>query len=82
MGATFPSSLKHLTNLLREALSVGMGGATACPRLPGVGMGGAKACPRLPGIFRSFITRNGHSGGAARMRLLDTLVAMEMPTYV
>jgi hypothetical protein len=68
MGATFPSSLEHLTNLLREALSVGMGGAMVCPR--------------LPGIFRSFITRNGHSGGAARMRLLDTLVAMEMPTYV
>jgi hypothetical protein len=33
-------------------------------------------------IFRSVITRNGHSGGAARMRLLDTLVAMEMPVYV
>jgi hypothetical protein len=68
MGATFPSSLEHLTNLLREALSVGMVGAMACPR--------------LPGIFRSVITRNGHSGGAARMRLLDTLVAMEMPAYV
>jgi hypothetical protein len=33
-------------------------------------------------IFRSVITRNGHSGGAARMRLLDTLVVMEMPAYV
>jgi hypothetical protein len=45
-------------------------------------MGRETACSRLPRIFRSVITLNGHSGGAARMRLLDTLVAMEMPVYV
>jgi hypothetical protein len=35
-----------------------------------------------PSIIWFAITRNGHSGSAVRMRLLDTLVAMEMPAYV